>query len=566
MKKSNLIIFVFILFLAIFLRLYKLDSVPPALFGDEIDVGYQAYSLWETGKDLTGRFMPFYLKSLSEFRTPLYIYSAVPFVGIFGLNEWGVRLPAAFWGLVSVIGIFLLTKKLFNTQTALLAMFLMAISPWSLQYSRASFEVTMLLSFIIFGIYFFLMGLQKNRYLFLSAMLLVSSIYIYSTAVAFIPLLCLLLFAINFKEIIKIKKTNIALLVLIAAIILVPVISSFFTGEAKERFSAISIFQDTVLLDKLNLSRKGQEFYDPSGIVQKTNPEFEKIFYNRPLIFAQVFITNYFNSLSPSFLFSQGDINFRHSIHEMGQEYYFEAILLILGMFALIKLGAKKAILIFGWLILSPIPASLTNGGGFHATRLFIMLPPIILLSAIGTEWIIKNLKNNFVKITALAVTILFIFNFTFYLHRYYIHYSPESWRWWHVGFKEGMLYINSIENDYEMVGFNNTYEPSLIRFLFWNQTSPEDFQKQYQQTSQTSKLFDGYNGFKYKDKYFFGSPEKPIHEILPSNTIYMVSARDEVPGDWDWSKSPPGGIKILKTVYNPLGEPIFYVIEGKKL
>src|SRR5687768_13054969 len=112
MKKISFIIFSLIFVLAIFLRVYRLDNVPPALFGDEIDVGYQAYSLWETGRDLTGRLMPFYIRSLSEFRTPLYIYSAVPFVGIFGLNEWGVRLPAVFWGLVSIAGIFLLARKL----------------------------------------------------------------------------------------------------------------------------------------------------------------------------------------------------------------------------------------------------------------------------------------------------------------------------------------------------------------------------------------------------------------------------------------------------------------------
>ncbi len=561
MKKTNLAIFLLILSLAISLRLFKLDSVPPALFGDEVDVGYQAYSLWETGRDLTGRFMPFYIRSLSEFRTPLYIYSAVPFVGIFGLNEWGVRLPAVFWGIVSIIGIFLLTRKLFDTRIALIAMFLISISPWHLQYSRASFEVTMLLSFIVLGIYCFLQGLNKTRYLFLSAILLVSSIYIYSTAVAFLPLLCLLFLIIYWRQIFKIKKLILASLAITAAIILIPVVTSLYTGEAKERFTLISIFQDSVLIDKINLSRKGQEFYSPEGQIQKANPQFEAIFYNKPLIFAQVFITNYFKSLSPSFLFSQGDINFRHSIHEMGQEYYFEAILLLLGMFALIKLDAKKSALIFGWLIIAPIPASLTNDGGFHATRLFILLPPVIILSAIGGDWIIENFKSIYVRLLAAFVIVLFVFNVTFYLHRYYIHYAPESWRWWHVGFKETMLYMKSQENNYKIVGFNNTYEPSLIRFLFWNKINPADFQASYQETMQKHEIFPGFEGFKFGEKYFFGSASKPLVDSLPANTLYMVSARDEVAGDWDWSKTPPSGISVLKTIRNPLNEPIFYVI-----
>ena len=561
MKKVNKIFFLLIILLALLLRVYRLESVPPALFGDEVDVGYQAYSLWETGRDLTGRFMPFYLKSLSEFRTPLYIYSAVPFVAIFGLTEWGVRLPAVFWGLISLSGIFLLTRKLFHEKVALIAMFLAAISPWHLQYSRASFEVTMLLSFIIFGVYFFILGLARNRFYIFSAILLISGIYIYSTAVVFVPLLLLLLALVYWKEIIRTKIKTLTLVILTVFILMIPVILSMVTGEAKERFNAISIFQDSVLLDKINLARKGQEFFNPDGESQTTSPGIEALFYNRPLIFLQVFITNYFKALSPTFLFTEGDINFRQSIHEMGEMYYFEVILLVLGMFAMVNLDKKKAALIFGWLLLAPIPASLTYQGGFHATRLFIMLPPLVIISGIGADWIFKRIKKPEGKVLLGIVSILFIFNTVFYLYRYYIHYAPESWRWWHVGYKEAIQFMKSEEENYQLIGFNNTYEPALIRFLFWNEIDPEVLQKNFPQTLEVGEVLPGYNGFKFTNKYFFGSSGKPVQEVLPAGSLYLVSARDEVPGDWDWSKTPPGGIQVLKTIRNPLNEPIFYVV-----
>lgn len=555
-------IFSAIMILAIFLRIFRLDSVPPALFGDEVDVGYQAYSLLETGRDLTGRFLPFYLKSLSEYRTPLYIYSAVPFIGVFGLNEWGVRLPAVFWGIVSIIGIFLLGKKLFGDKIGLISMFLMSISPWHLQYSRASFEVTMLLSFIIFGVYFFLLGINRNKYFFPAVVLFVSSIYIYSTAVVFIPLLIVLLLITYWNQIRKTGIETLFLIVLTIAILLLPVLISMITGEAKERFSAISIFQDSVLTDKINLARKGQEFFNPNGTSEKISPKVEIIFYNKPMIFAQVFITNYFKSLSPSFLFSEGDINFRQGIHEMGVLYYFEVILIILGMFTIVCGDWKKSALVFGWLILAPIPASLTYQGGFHATRLFIMLPPLVMLSAVGGNWILENKKIFTVRLLVFIVAVLFVFNITFYFYRYHIHYGPESWRWWHVGFKEAMQYIKLEEGNYSLIGFNNTYEPALIRFLFWNKTEPSLFHKEYPGTLEIGEVMPGFKGFKLGSKYFFGTTsQKSINETIPGGMIYMVSARDEVPGDWDWSKNPPGGIKVLKTIRNPLNKPIFYVV-----
>lgn len=564
MKNKTLVglLFTLIIILAVFLRVYKLETIPPGLFGDEIDVGYQAYSLLETGRDLTGRFLPFYLKSLTEFRTPLYIYSAVPFVAIFGLNEWGVRMPAVFWGISSIVGIFFLGRKFFNSRTGLIAMFLMSLSPWHLQYSRASFEVTMLLDFLIWGAYCFILGLEKNRYLFLSIIFLTSSIYIYSTAVVFAPLLGLILVLINWQKTWRISKKNLVLLLITALVFLIPLGMSMITGEAKERFSSISIFQDKVLIDKLNLARKGEEFFTPEGEIQKTDVQTELLFHNKITVFTQVFLTNYFRALNPSFLFAEGDINFRHAIHEMGEMHYFELILLVLGVFCLLKVDKKKSLLIAGWLLIAPIPASLTYDGGFHGTRLFLMLPPLTLITALGGNWIIENWKKLSTKILATIVIFIFMLNMIFYFHRYYLHYAPESWRWWHIGYKEAMQYIKTQENNYALVGFNNTYEPALIRFLFWSQMDPALFQKKYPQTLEVGEPIPGFKGFKLGDKYFFGTTAgKSINETLPEDMIYMVSARDEVPGDWNWAKTPPAGIKVLKTVYNPLGEPIFYVI-----
>ena len=58
--KNKLIIL--ILGLALFLRLYQLGSLPISLFGDEIDAGYQAWSLATTLRDYRGHFLPTYIQ------------------------------------------------------------------------------------------------------------------------------------------------------------------------------------------------------------------------------------------------------------------------------------------------------------------------------------------------------------------------------------------------------------------------------------------------------------------------------------------------------------------------
>ncbi len=564
MKYLKTIILVVILLLALFLRVFQLNKVPPALFGDEIDVGYQAYSLLTTGMDLKGNFLPTYIQSLAEYRAPLYIYSDVPFIALFGLNEWGVRLSAVFWGIISIVGIYFLASKLFNSKVGLFAAGLLAISPWHLQYSRAGFEVTMLLAFLIFGIYFFILGIKSNKLaLFISAVLFSLSLYIYSTAVLFVPLCLVILFLVYRKEAFDLKRINLVIALIIGVVILAPFFISLVSGKASSRFSGISIFQDSVLSDKINLAQKSQSFYDPDGKTVTNNPREEKLFHNKPTVYAQVFFVNYLKALSPSFLFAEGDINFRQSIHEMGELYYFEIILLLIGVWVLVtKESLSKKILIGGLLLISPIPASLTADGGYHATRLILMLPFLVILNSLGAFFIWENIRKINFKVLAGLCLILFVFNFTFYLHRYYEHYPAESWRWWHVGFKEAMLYMKENDKNYSKIVFNNSYEPAMTRFLFWWQYPAEDFQKNYQETGEIKDVLPGFNGQVFKNRYYFGTVNKgSVNEFIKPGKMYMVSARDEVQGDWDWSKSPPAGVKVLKTVVNPLGQPIFFVI-----
>src|SRR3989339_329750 len=136
MRKYSNLLLIGILVIASLLRLWQLDRVSVSLFGDELDVGYHAYSILKTGRDYSGNFLPIHFQSLAEWRTPLYLYSAVPTVAIFGINALGVRLPAAIFGILGILGIYLLIKELTdNKNLGLISAAILAINPWHLQYS-----------------------------------------------------------------------------------------------------------------------------------------------------------------------------------------------------------------------------------------------------------------------------------------------------------------------------------------------------------------------------------------------------------------------------------------------
>lgn len=514
-----------LLVISVFFRSFGLNISPPELFGDEIDVGYQAFSLLKTGRDLYGQALPFYIHSLAEWRAPLLMYATVPSIAIFGNTVWGVRLPEVVFGSLAPIILFLLAyQSTKNKKLSLLSSLSLALLPWHIHYSRAAFEVVILLDLLMLGTLLY----AKKSY-FLSIFFFALSFYTYSTAAVFVPLWSALLF---FSQ----KSKPKSLFSYLSIIILIPYILSLFSGHAQERFSTLSIFGNSQTIDTIANFRKTE-----------TSP----IFHNKLESYLGIFATNYFRSFSTDFLFVRGDPTMRHSLQYIGQLLPLTAPFLVLGLF---WLGRKRYYFWLVWLALAPIPAALTIDGSFHATRLFLMIPPLAVAIGAGFSYLRKSLLV--ISCLILSVEILFVG------HYYLDHYPKDSWRWWHVGYQQMFA---SLPSGYSRYFINNTYEPSLIRYLFYTSYSPARFQMLFSGDKPLDSVAPHYNGFTLDGHVFFGTfaadPNKPFWDTLLPDSVYVVSQRDNVPGNWDWRTSPPAGIKLISTIANPFNEPIFYVI-----
>src|SRR5688572_17254454 len=100
-EKKAVILLLTVVILAAVLRLWNLSSNPPSLTWDEASLGYNAYSLLQTGKDEYGRLFPLNLKSFGDYKPAVYSYLIIPFIVVFGLNEWAIRLPSAIAGILT---------------------------------------------------------------------------------------------------------------------------------------------------------------------------------------------------------------------------------------------------------------------------------------------------------------------------------------------------------------------------------------------------------------------------------------------------------------------------------
>jgi 4-amino-4-deoxy-L-arabinose transferase-like glycosyltransferase len=569
--RKTLVFLLLVVLLGAFLRFYRLDENPPSLFGDEVDVGYHAFSILKTGRDYLGHSWPVYFHSLAEWRAPLFIYTTVPSIYFFGLNEWGVRVPAALFGVLGVMVIFFFTKEVLGKpRIGLIASLFLGLSPWHLQYSRAGFEITLILFLFMTGTTLFIRGIRGRPWWLLPAsVFLALAPYTYSTASFFLPLLIILLAVFFRKELLKTKmKLPVVLAIIIFLTILFPITREILSGRATERFQFLSVFQETKLIEEIHLARKETL---PEGASFDQLKFYDRLLHNRPLIWLKTIGNNYLQAFSTQFLFISGDLNRRHAVGKMGELFWIDLIFLLFGLIYLMKLKTNGRGFVLAWLLLAPIASSLTINGGMHASRLSMMLPPLMIITAAGLIYLIElfsqSKKGGFLFA---FLIIFFITEIILYQHRYWVHYPKDSWRWWDIGLREGMTYIKQYQKKYSLVVMNDTFNHSLLHFLFWTAYPPDRFREEFRGDVHQLDVLPGIDGFRL-GKFYFGILSEETKrtmgfvKVINPGMLYLISQQDEVGGKWDWRTDRPSEIELLKVMTNPYREPIYYLVTLKK-
>ncbi|MBX4205574.1 glycosyltransferase family 39 protein [Candidatus Microgenomates bacterium] len=567
--RPKLILFI-ILVLASILRIIALDKVPVSMFGDELDVGYQAYSILKTGKDYYGNFMPIHFHSLAEWRTPLYLYSAVPTVAIFGLTEYGVRLPAALFGIFGIWALYLLVKELFKDEKlALVAAAVLTFSPWHIQYSRAGFEVTQLLFFLILGLYFFFKGLKDGKFLWISAVCFSLTPWVYSTAKLFTPLLVLFLLILYRKELFKTKLKYIVFTFFAFLIVGGPITYSTFFGGGAQRYGYISVFSDPTTEPEVGTAR-GLDAKARGEVGTGLNPTLlDKAIHNKFTFWGGRVLNNYLQPFSSEFLFNSGDPNPRHTIHGMGVLYKVEFIALTLGLvlfFARKSIDTKNKLFIGFWIMASVIPAAITRDGGNHATRLILLLIPLTILISYGLLEGLNLIKNKKYKTFALmSYVTVFVVCFFFYQHNYWVHNPTYSERWWHAGYKEAIQSVKQIDSKYDKVLVSSAGEPPWIFFAAWYQYDHSSWQKNFPIGNDIE--LSGIGKVSHIDKFYFGFPDGGLYDwghTLDNKILFLATAKQVNVNLIMEPERTPEDLKLLKSIAYPSGEPAFYLFTGK--
>lgn len=563
-------ILLLILVVATLIRLWRISDLPVSLFGDELDVGYHAYSILKTGRDYSGNFLPLHFQSLAEWRTPLYLYSAVPTVALFGISPLGVRLPAVIFGILGIWLFYLLVKLIIKKESvALLAALLLAISPWHIQYSRAGFEVTQMLALYLAGVYLFLRGIKEGRWLVPSAVFLALTPWVYSTAKFFLPLTLVALILIWRRELLAVPRKYLVYAGVAFFVVVTPITWSTIFGGGTARFAYVSVFTDPTTVPEVGFARlRDAQMRDPDVGIGVQPQLSDRIIHNKFTWWAAVLSRNYLQSFSTQFLFIKGDLNLRHSPDGIGQFYKIEVLFLLLGVVFLLtqRLDKKLKLFIVFWLLAAPIPAALTRDGGMHATRLFFFLPPLVFLTSLGIYYSWVAFKKKWQGLFALGLAGLYLLSFVFYQHTFWVHYPWDSERWWHAGFEEAIQSIKEVEKDYDRVVISMAGEPAWIFFAGWYEYPPDKWHSEFPIGNDVD--LEGFGRVSHTDKFYFGSPEvEGLYswgEVIDGKTLYLASEKEVRVNLIREPERTPEDLQLIRSIAYPSGEPAFYLFSGK--
>ncbi|HOX96107.1 MAG TPA: hypothetical protein PLI45_01895 [Candidatus Woesebacteria bacterium] len=454
---------ILIILLSVFLYFFKINNIPNGVYSDEATVGYNAFSILQTGKDEYGKSFPLAFRFFGAYTPPLYIYLIVPLIKFLGLNELSLRLLSGISTLFGIFVVYSLAKdlKIFKSSAVpFLLAFLFAICPWVVFNARLGYEVT--LGYILFslGAFFIWKGISQKSFSALGLLILSISTYAAHTERFLVPFFLIFVLFFYRKEVlsfIRSKKFPITLLLLV-----ITQIPNFILLFTKAFWVKNNVFEG------INIA----------GILTD-------------------FFSQYLTYISPSGLFGiSKDINLQHTIPLLAPFYSWLIIPFFIGLYVLwTKRNSLSGKYIFILLVTSPIPGSL-SGHFISIQRILPIIIPIFLVMGLGFDILIKKVSKY---ILVPALILLSLFSLLMLWRSYFIFLPKENATWWSYGYSQ----IANIVKQHPSQTFvfdNSRLPPAYMSFLYHLQYSPQEFQKQFSP--------------EFVDSYYSNPPYNPNYKI----------------------------------------------------
>ena len=425
-----------VLVVALAVRVIGLGKYPVSMGIDEIANAYNAYTLLTTGHDEWGKVLPVTLRSFNDYKPPVNIYLIVPSIAFFGKTEAAVRLPTAVLGaLTAVVWAVWVRRWGMGRGVAIAAGLGLALSPWHINYSRATFEAVTALFLVVIGAALFQRWEKGGGKAWAAgaAAMLGLSMWTYHAERLFVPVLVIYLVLSTQYSVLKKARIFVAVL----GVMVIPLMYlAMFTPAVGTRAAATSWLREKSLERILHRGNYGSIW--------------ERVWDNDSYLIYRHGLGKYLNYFDVRYWFWDGLQLTPAGYPDMGLLYLVELPVLALGVVALAQ-GKKRQLVpwIILWGLFGVLPASLTMNEQ-HGLRALLWWPAFGLILAAGYEYGWEKIKNRrwIAGIWAAGLVVNLGFGYHMYVN--------QSFRWlseyWHYPYKDIATFACRMKDKYENV------------------------------------------------------------------------------------------------------------------
>ncbi len=481
-------VFLFFIFMVgSFVRLFAIGRFPNALNVDEASSGYDAFSLMKWGVDRAGNSYPVYLYAWGSGQSVLYSYLMIPVIAITGLTEYGIRLPMAITGAISLYVFYYLIKNIFdNKKYGIIATAFFAICPWHIMKSRWGMECNIFPDLILLASLLLVLGLKKKntQLQILSFVGLAISSYSYGTSYLFLPVFVLgTLGYLIYKKELTIKKSIIYLLIMF--VLCIPIIIYIFINT----FGLEQITIGKVTIPKLLVNR-----YDEVSTVFSGN-----IFENC--------VNNLLETLR--ILILQNDKLEWNAIPQYGLFYLISIVFFIIGLRACVKKYKENSFnqIMNIWMIAAIVLCAFCEA---NINRINIIMIPCIYYIVVGLFEFLTKYKQLTVCIAVIYVVLFIEFMYSYVNKDYNKYYTFTS------GVEDVVDYCKTL--DVDNIYCKYSFKEPFVYFMFYGQEDVNEYLDTVEYFEE-GRTFDNIRSF---GKYKFYLPEESEKNsviIVPKNT-----------------------------------------------
>ena len=460
------------------IRVVGISSAPRGLNQDEASAGYDAFAILKYGIDRNGIHNPVHLIAWGSGQNAAYSWLCMPFIALFGLSVWSVRIPMALVGCVSLIIFYFLLKNIDRENKAFVLMgtFLFAIFPWHIMKSRWGLESNLFPDLVLWGTFLLSQYLRKGKsgYLYTAMFLFGFSAYSYGSAYCFLPFFVLPVAAVLIvRKKVTWKQALVCALVL--GITVLPIL--LFVGINTFDFPQIELGFLTV--PRLYVNR---------------HTEMASVFSGN---FLENSLENFTNSLK--ILVTQEDGLPWNVMKHFGLTYRVTLPLTIWGLALCLKNIRERhtrgpEFLMDLWFASAMILMFVVKP---NINRINVILIPWLYYTGVGTVDLAGRIPHG-----RKAAATLFMAAFLLFAKTYFTDYQSMIEHKFSIGFGEAITYAANTEA--ERVYITDRTDMPYIYTLFYTQTDPNV----YRATVQYRTRYVDFEEIASFDRYVFGLPE----------------------------------------------------------